>query len=186
MTETMSKFRLNDPLLLAGKVAAIFMQGAMAIGAAALLIAIPTMFFMRSSINAELLEETGDPAVVLPVMTILGIMLVGLAIVTMLFFFFDKLRRIIGTVGEGDPFQPKNATRLAHMGWLILGAQLVTLPAVPLAINLAKFADHFEDAHFSVNGGFDVEAVLMAIVLFILARVFRHGAAMREDLEGTV
>ena len=31
-----------------------------------------------------------------------------------------------------------------------------------------------------------VSVVLMVIVLFILARVFKHGAAMREDLEGTV
>ncbi len=26
----------------------------------------------------------------------------------------------------------------------------------------------------------------LALLLFILARVFRHGAAMRDDLEGTV
>ena len=29
-------------------------------------------------------------------------------------------------------------------------------------------------------------AWLLVVILFILARVFRHGAAMREDLEGTV
>ena len=28
--------------------------------------------------------------------------------------------------------------------------------------------------------------ILLVLILFILARVFRHGAAMREDLEGTV
>jgi hypothetical protein len=28
--------------------------------------------------------------------------------------------------------------------------------------------------------------LVVGLVLFILARVFRHGAAMREDLEGTV
>ena len=29
-------------------------------------------------------------------------------------------------------------------------------------------------------------ALAARLVLFILARVFRHGAAMRDDLEGTV
>ena len=33
---------------------------------------------------------------------------------------------------------------------------------------------------------FSLSGILMVLVLFILARVFRHGAAMREDLEGTV
>ena len=32
----------------------------------------------------------------------------------------------------------------------------------------------------------DLTGFLIVLVLFILARVFRHGAAMREDLEGTV
>jgi len=36
------------------------------------------------------------------------------------------------------------------------------------------------DTHMSLTG------LLVGLVLLILARVFRHGAAMREDLEGTV
>ncbi|MEZ5693726.1 MAG: DUF2975 domain-containing protein [Altererythrobacter sp.] len=178
---------LKDPLLLTGKAIAIFMQAMTALGATALLIAMPTIFIMRGTVEAEMIEETGNPDLVLPVLTILGIMLVGFAIVVMLYFFFDKLRRIIGTVGEGDPFQPLNATRLAQMGWLMLGVQFIQLLVIPLAVNLASFADNFRDAHFSSGGiGLDIEGILMAIILFILARVFRHGAAMREDLEGTV
>ncbi|MBD3730472.1 MAG: DUF2975 domain-containing protein [Sphingomonadales bacterium] len=176
----------KDPLLLAGKAIAIFMQGAMAFGGIALVIALVAVLVMQGTVNAEILEKTGDLQGLSPALTIAGLMVVGLAIVAMLFFFFDKLRRIIGTVGEGDPFQPQNATRLAQMGWLMLGVQLITLPAIPLAMNLAKFADHFENAHFTFNGGLDMSGILMAIVLFILARVFRHGTAMREDLEGTV
>ena len=36
------------------------------------------------------------------------------------------------------------------------------------------------------DGGLDGGSILLTLILFILARVFRHGAAMREDLEGTV
>ena len=113
-------------------------------------------------------------------------MAVGLIIVALMFGFFDRLRRIIGTVGQGDPFQPENATRLSQMGWLIVGAQLMVIPAGIFAAMIAPFADKMDNVHFTIDGGFDAEGILLAIVLFILARVFRHGAAMRDDLEGTV
>ena len=119
-------------------------------------------------------------------------MAIGLAIVAMLFVFFGKLRRIIGTVGEGDPFQPENAQRLSLMAWLMLGTQLALIPAGAIAIPLASYAaavkeSGIEDVSFSFDsGGFDMTAWLLVVILFILARVFRHGAAMREDLEGTV
>ena len=43
-----------------------------------------------------------------------------------------------------------------------------------------------ENADFTVDAGFDLTTVLVIVVLFILARVFKHGAQMRDDLEGTV
>lgn len=176
----------SDPLLLAGKVACIFMQAATAFGAFALLIAIPAILFFRERVDAELAEEIGDPAIALPVLSIVGVMLIGLAIVAMLFVFFGRLRRIIGTVGEGDPFQPANADRLSQMGWLMLTIQLLTIPAAALGLQLARFAEQIESEKISVDGGIDGTGILLTIILFILARVFRRGAAMREDLEGTV
>ena len=178
--------RTNDPLLLAGKVATIFMQIAMGIGATALVVGIGAALIFRGKMVAEYAQEVGDPNVVFPVFLLIGVMLIGLAIVAAMFVFFGKLRAIIGTVGEGDPFQPANADRLSMMGWLVLGVQLLILPATAMGIQLAQFADELEDVNFTVDGGFDLSAILMTIVLFILARVFRHGAAMREDLEGTV
>lgn len=178
----------NDLLLLAGKVLAIFMQVAMAFGGIVLILVIPAMFVMQGEINAELLKETGDPTAALPVMLITAIMLIGLAIVSALFVFFDKLRRIISTVGEGDPFQPANADRLSIMGWLMLGVQLAVFPAAALGTQLASFAEKFEGAEVNIEGGLglDLTGILIVVLLFILARVFKHGAAMREDLEGTV
>lgn len=176
----------NDPLLLAGKVATIFAQIAMAIGATALVIGLPIVIFLQDKIIGGLQEKAGSPDLLFPMFALIGIMLIGLATVVALFIFFGKLRAIIGTVGDGDPFQPANADRLSMMGWLMLGVQLIMFPAAALGVYLARFADEVEDMHLSVDGGFDLTGILLVIILFILARVFRHGAAMRDDLEGTV
>jgi hypothetical protein len=176
----------NDLLLLAGKVLAVFMQIAMAVGACALVVASIALLFYRDTLIAEYAADVGDPTAVFPVFALLGVMLIGIALVAALFVFFGKLRQIIGTVGEGDPFQPANAERLSIMAWLMLGVQLLMLPATALGIQLARFADELDDVNVTVDGGFDLTGILIVILLFILARVFKHGAAMREDLEGTV
>ncbi|MWV28843.1 DUF2975 domain-containing protein [Aurantiacibacter rhizosphaerae] len=178
--------RPNDLLLLAGKVLCVIMQAIMAIGAVALIVAAAALLIWQGTIIAEYAAEIGDPDAVFPVYTLLGVMLIGLAIVAMLFLFFGILRKIIRTVGDRDPFAPANADRLSRMGWLMLGVQLAMIPAVALGVHLAQFADELEDVNVTVDGGTDVTGILLVIILFILARVFRHGAAMREDLEGTV
>jgi hypothetical protein len=177
----------TDLLLLAGKVITVLMQGAMGFGAFVLVLVAGALAFSRDTIEAEIAAETGHADLALPLFASFGVLLVGLAIVATLFVFFGKLRAIINTVSEGDPFVPDNADRLSLMAWLMLGVQLLVLAAVPFALQLGEFARKFgEDAHIEANGDFDLSGILLIIILFILARVFRHGAAMREDLEGTV
>jgi len=173
--------RSNDILLLIGKIICIFMQVVLVIGGIALMIAIPVILIFGSGATGVDALPAG-----FPLWALAALMAVGIVMVVLMFGFFDRLRRIIGTVGEGDPFQPENAVRLSHMGWLIVGTQLMVIPAGILAAVIAPFADKMDNVHFTIDGGFDTDGILLAIVLFILARVFRHGAAMREDLEGTV
>ena len=176
----------NDLLLLAGKVLTVLAQAVMVIGGIALVIAIPAIAFFSGEINAEIAAEMGAEAGPFPVLPVIGAMMIGLAILALIFVFFGKLRAIISTVGEGDPFVPENAERLSMMAWLLLGTQLLIIPATGLGLILAKWADEVEHADITIDAGLDIEGILMVIVLFILARVFKHGAAMREDLEGTV
>ena len=178
--------RPNDVLLLAGKVITFIMQAGLAFGGTVLAIAIPALLIFRNKVIDEFADATSNPEVAFPLLQLTGIMLIGLLIVVLLFVFFGKLRAIISTVGQGDPFAPANADRLSLMGWLMLGVQLAIFPAAWLGMSLARFADEIEDAHLTIDGGWDLEGLLLVIILFILARVFRHGAAMREDLEGTV
>jgi Zn-dependent protease with chaperone function len=43
-----------------------------------------------------------------------------------------------------------------------------------------------ESSSFEFGFGFDFSGIILVVTLFILARVFRQGAEMRADLEGTV
>jgi len=173
----------KDPLLSIGKIIVLIGQGLMAIAAAALAVGMPIVLFMQNQITAEMQAKFADPTVQFPVMAVIGVMILALAIVVAAFLFLSKLRLIINTVGEGDPFVPENAERLTAMAWLMLAIQILAMPAAAVGFYIAKL---METQSATINAGFDVSGIIMVITLFILARVFRQGAAMREDLEGTV
>ena len=106
---------------------------------------------------------------------------VSLVLLTLYLLFTINLSRIVATVGTGDPFQPENADRLDRMAWLTLAIQGCLLILAPLVGVIASRID-------GLKGDFDLsfDGFVMALVLFILARVFRRGTQMRDDLEGTV
>ena len=174
----------SDPLLFAGRILVIISQAVVALAAIAIAIGLPILFLIRDRITAELQAELADPSVVFPVVPVVGVLLMALGILALAFFFLRNLRRIIDTVGEGDPFAPVNAERLTEMGWFALAAQILAVPAAGLALYISKLLqDEFD---MTVDAGLSLEGVTLVVLLFILARVFRHGAQMREDLEGTV
>lgn len=91
--------------------------------------------------------------------------------------FFGMLWRIAGTVVGGDPFIPANATRLFWTGWIALAHWIFGI-----AGNLAG-------ASYRGNPGlldWNFTPLALAICLFIIAKVFKHGTSLRDDLEGTV
>jgi len=177
----------NDLLLLAGKVLTLLMQGAMAIAALAIAITLPAAFLFGAEFASGFSDGSGIPFDQAPMLPVAGLLVTVFAIVAALFVFFGKLRAIIDTVGDGDPFAPINAERLNLMAWLLLAAQILTWPAASLGMIVAEWADEIDGVNITADlDGLDLTGVLMVLVLFILARVFRYGAAMREDLEGTV
>ena len=117
------------------------------------------------------------------VMTAVGIGIAGAAIcVALAAWMFVLTTRIIDSAGAGDPFVGENADRLNRIAWLLLASQAVgfvfdnVFDMFP-----AKLREH-------VNFGFDVSAtgILAALLIFVLAQIFRRGSEMRADLEGTV
>ena len=89
--------------------------------------------------------------------------------------------RIVKTA-EADPFVEDNARRLMQIGWLLVAMQIVGLTA---GMIVSLFPQAMRD---HVQAGFDPSpiGILAVLLIFVLAQIFRRGAQMRAELEGTV
>lgn len=171
----------TDPLLGIAKALLTFTMAVLVIAIVALGIGSVVMMAMKGVIVGKLLENDA------PAETYWAILLLMPLLVTMLvlsFRFAQNLRAIVLTVGTGDPFIPDNADHLRKMAWLTLIMQFAAIPIGAIAAWIENAMQQMGDveviADISANG------FLLALVLFILARVFKTGAQMREELEGTV
>ncbi|GGD50605.1 DUF2975 domain-containing protein [Croceicoccus pelagius] len=168
-----------DPLLAIARVILIIIQVITGLAAVICTVAVPAIFLFRAQIIAELNAEGVVPDA-LPVLA--GMAGLGAIVLGMVFVVTWLCRRIVNTVGEGDPFVPENATRLARMAWLMLAIQIISLPLSAGAVMLEQMTE----GNTIEGDGISLSAILLVIILFVLARVFRKGTEMRADLEGTV
>jgi hypothetical protein len=146
--------------------------------------AIAIMLFASVVVPEFLFRAIGLPAV--PVwgaiaLAMRGIMVVGVAGAFVAHRILTTLLQMIDTVRAGDPFVVGNAARLQALAWWLLGAEGLHLLVGALA-RLASTPQYPVDIDWS----FSFTPWIAVLLLFVLARVFAHGARMREDLEGTV
>jgi Protein of unknown function (DUF2975) len=171
----------RDPLLIAARFILVFMMGAMVLIAVACAIGAVAALAMHGMMVAEMAEHAIPAEAAWAIPPLLALVV---AAGVLGFMFFRHLYRIVGTVAEGDPFIPENAQRLSAMGWITVAVHVLMIPLIGIAAWIAKLAKESGNVHF--DGGFDINGILLALILFILARVFREGTRMREELEGTV
>jgi hypothetical protein len=178
----------RDPLLAIAKALLWFLMGVMLLGAAACVVAVPLLHFFQHDITVELGKAAPNLSMTSFFWIVTGLILCAIALLLILFRLFQLLKRIVDTVGEGDPFVPLNATRLTQMAWLTLAVQVVSMTIGGIATwldHVAGDAPHIR-GQIQVDDGISMNGLLLMLILFILARVFRQGAAMRAELEGTV
>jgi hypothetical protein len=115
------------------------------------------------------------------IMALRAVAMLGLVTIPINHVVLTRLLAMIGTVRSGDAFVAANAQRLQTIAWSLLAVQLLSMVigAIGKAVSTPAHPVHL-DAGFSINGW------LAVILTFVLARVFAEGAAMRDDLEGTV
>lgn len=89
----------------------------------------------------------------------------------------NRLRRMFLAVNHGDAFERANVGRLQGVGLGLIGVQI---SAAILAFTVPKGI--IADLDYQV----DLGAWLGILIVFMLAEVFRQGAAMRDDQQMTV
>ena len=176
-----SSVKPRDPLLSVARLVVGLLMGLFAFIGVVVTIGLGAILTVQRSEIIERVAAANGGSVGYPLILLAFVLIIGLMALS--FLFMRQLSRMIGSVEQGDPFQPFNADRLRHMGWLTVASQLilVLLASIGMAFDGIRPALMAEDALHAAFGGF-----LLALVLFILARVFRLGAAMRDELEGTV
>jgi hypothetical protein len=110
-----------------------------------------------------------------------GIMVVGIAGAFVVHRVLTLLLQVVESVQTGDPFVLDNAERLRSIAWWMLGGELLHLVVGALA-RLASTPAQELDLDWNLS----FTPWIAVLLLFVLARVFAHGARMREELEGTV
>ena len=178
------KKMLHDPLLTVARVGTYIVQVAFVIGQVGLGIGIAAtvigaLGYLPREAVVEGIEHL-SPALLWPAALAMALVLVALGLATR---FVVRLRQIIDTVGQGDPFVAENGERLTHMAWLALAGQILGMIAGAIGGWIQVHGGH---GRYDLDVGVSFTGFFVAVILFILARVFREGARMRSDLEGTV
>jgi hypothetical protein len=179
----------KDLLLAFGKALALILQGVCALAGGIVLLLVPIIILLSQGMLPAFGDANDLPIIAKAPLAAAGIALLIAVSLAALFSFFGKMCAIITSVGEGDPFIPENAQRLGAMAWLLLVHEVVAVLVGIVRVHAANLVDGLVDGggrHTIDLSPYDLDGVLLVIVLFILARVFRYGAAMRADLEGTV
>lgn len=175
--------RKKDPLLLAAKIVVGIANALVAFSGVMVTIGLVAVLTVARDEFSGALAEANVPEV--GYWALAGGFALIVAVLAILAVFLRILFNIIRSVDQGDPFQPANADRLAKMGWLTVAGHLLTVPLGALTAWVSQF-EFGSGEEFDLDVGFGPGGIVLTLVLFVLARVFRQGAAMRDDLEGTV
>jgi hypothetical protein len=177
MPGTHHLFTVTRGLLRIAILVCIFLIVVLGLALGALILAAAGVFHLP--IPANEIQGLTMPQVLGAGSMALGAGVICIALVTWMFLLAT---RIVDTASHGDPFVTENADRLNHIGFLLMAIQLIGL-VVDGALGMfpEKIREH-------VSIGFDVSAtgILAALLIFVLAQIFRRGSEMRAELESTV
>jgi preprotein translocase subunit Sss1 len=171
----------NSKLLRVTRLLLLLILGLLAIAALIMLAVAAILPFHWTETVAEIAKQYPklDASELFP--KLYAIFALGLLILGSVGAIMRKLLAIIDSVALGDPFVLVNAARLKAIGWLMVAVQII---GIPLAVVASETADLF--GKNNVGFDFSLNGVLAILLVFILAGIFEQGAAMREELEGTV
>jgi hypothetical protein len=110
----------------------------------------------------------------------------GAVMVGLVLWILAELAALCRSVRDGQPFAPRNAVRIRRLALAVLIAE-VSRAAIVYAAHTyvaARFAaDHL---HFTAWPRINAFAIVSALILLVLAEVFRTGTRLDEDQSLTV
>ena len=87
---------------------------------------------------------------------------------------------ILDSAKLGNPFVATNAVLLRSIGWALLAIQTLDVAAGMLVVRFSEATGEYWGWSLAVTGW------LAVALMFVLAKIFEQGAAMRDELAGTV
>ena len=169
---------IADPLLTAARFALLLLGGIILFAFVIMIIGIFAVLTVeRAEVMTQVISFDAPPSVFW--LIVAALVIVSAILATALQFIRLRFRMVV-SVDRGDTFIAANAARLAQMGWLIVLGQLGIL----LIWAVEKVVDGYVD-DTGINTDLSLSGWLLALVLFILARVFLRGTDLRAELEGT-
>jgi len=105
-----------------------------------------------------------------------------------LVFIVGRLRRVFGTLTQGDPFQPENVRRLQMIGFTLAGLELLsyTVRGGMIWVGRTRMAGDLDLRSVGEGFSFNLTIWFAVLVVFVLAEVFREGARLRREAELTI
>ncbi len=103
------------------------------------------------------------------------------ALLVLCLVFLRHLARLLRSAAGARPFTHANAQRLQRMAWLMLAMEVLS---IIIGVYASWMGPDF--AWMEVGGGMSITGLIAVLMLFVLARVFAVGAAMRDDLDGLI
>ena len=172
-------FTATGWVLNAGMLVSLFLTGILVLAFGACVLAATGLVHLP--IPAEDLKELKDISLGLVFVAGAVACASGVFLLALLSLVLLMTARIVKTA-ETDPFVEGNARRLMQIGWLLLAMQAVGLTA---GMVMEMFPKPINE---HVQAGFDFEpvALLGALLIFVLAQIFKRGTQMRDELESTV
>ena len=95
-----------------------------------------------------------------------------------------QLIDILRSVQKGSPFVKENASRLAKMGYILLGGSIIV--GFTYSLMVYTIFEALKITNISVN--FQINSTMFAsgLLLLILAGVFRYGSYLQEEYDATL
>ncbi|HBE80845.1 MAG TPA: hypothetical protein DDW65_24125 [Firmicutes bacterium] len=117
---------------------------------------------------------------------ILGFLSLGIIMVGLGMAIIYQLRKILTTLEAGTPFVIENVNRIRKIGLLIFGG-IVAQFIAGLFLGRAIMENVIvKGTIFTAKSGFNGDTIFIALVILVIAEIFRQGTLLKEEHDLTI